>query len=300
MRERDSKERFKGKIKFNEEEKEFLFPEKYDDFKNEICQELSLTEEELTHKTLIYNEKDEDIIEDDCDYNNFIFRIKQRNIFAILIIKDGGDSNINSIESLNSNYIYNNNMNYNNFNNSNFNSNNINYNNNCNLNNERYINNKYINNNNNSNNNKNINNFNNNNFNNSNNNNQFNNNNNVNNNNQANNNSNNNNHINLANNEQANEETFQVPCSSCQKEPLEHSFYYCPNCGQIFCENCEMAQGSHPDLYYKIRNKTQFDKFKKDYNSNTKKIIGLKDKIDKISNKVALTVGKIFENWNNN
>ena len=284
MKERDSKERFKGKIKFNEEEKEFLFPEKYDDFKNEICQELSLTEEELTHKTLIYDEKYVETIEDYYDYNIFILCIKQRNIFAILIIKEGGDSNINSNESLNSNYINNNNMNYNNFNNSNFNSNNINYNNNCNLNKERCINNNHINNNNNSNNFKN-NNHNNNNFNN---------------NNQANNNSNNNNHINYANNEQANEVTFQVPCSSCQKEPLEHSFYYCPNCGQIFCENCEMAQGSHPDLYYKIRNKTQFDKFKKDYNSNTNKIIRLKDKIDEISNKVALTVGKIFENWNNN
>jgi hypothetical protein len=96
MREIDFQERLKGKIEFYGEKIEFLFPENFADFKKEICEALNINEEQLTHITLTYNEKDGDTIKTIEDYNNFIFLVKRKLISSKLIIKIEGDSNINS------------------------------------------------------------------------------------------------------------------------------------------------------------------------------------------------------------
>ena len=138
MNDIDSQKRLKGKIEFKGKDIEFLFPKNFDDFKKEICEALNLKEEQAFDKKLakiIYyydkNKTDENEIEDEVDYNNFIINIKNQIISAKLFIEIKEDSNINSenIKQSDSNMkLNNNNINQyiiNNMNNILYNNNNI-------------------------------------------------------------------------------------------------------------------------------------------------------------------------------
>ena len=275
-------EEYKGKIKYYEEEIEVLFPNDYNIFRTKLSEMLGLTEEFLINVKLYYSDeenKNRFEIKSLNDYNLFFKNLKERKDLVILQIEIKDESaqdkkklsesisilkSNNSLNNLNNNVPKNyiNNNLYNIDNNASFNSLNSINNNNQNYN-ENIINNVNLNN---------IRH-------------------------QGNIIENDNN-----NNYQAPPFTCSFPCSYCNKSPLSNIIYYCPNCNDVFCSNCELNKGPyHAHLYSKIQNKIQYNYFHLDEKLKLKKLKNkVENKVEDIYNRITNYINNESNQNNNN
>lgn len=94
---------------------------------------------------------------------------------------------------------------------------------------------------------------------------------------------------------QGNSAIYPETCYVCQENPLTNIFYYCPNCSQILCFECEKKVGMiHDHAYFKIQNMKQYNST----NLVTKKKINhliekTGEKIGKAGNKVSKVFGNV-------
>ena len=95
------------------------------------------------------------------------------------------------------------------------------------------------------------------------------------------------------NSNQGNIAIYPEQCYVCQRTPLTNIFYYCPNCSQCLCFDCEKKVGMiHDHAYFKIQNMKQYNST----NIPTKKAINqIVEKAEEKIEKVGYKVGKVIE-----